>query len=308
MPTDVGGLPVGPGAFEQGASGVGVAGVGDRPLPAARPTGIVGGEQARIFQQWPGVVEAGEVAEFGDGGDSHRPLHATEGLERFHNGGKPPGVDVFVACVCQPLAPFGVFGPGPDLCVKDAGLRGGGPHDLAEPTQGRWAPGGPAGRAAILPEPTGVEATFGRCQIVERSCTRTAQVTHGFGCDRGDIGRRERTGAPQPGPLDGIPTIGGDAVASLLGDSGGGDDPAVVAFLGQRAGEPGPTGSRCLDADQVWGVGLQRAHELIKVALPRANGAQIDDRSLVSFGDVGHGDGVLADSQPTLEWARVRQG
>jgi hypothetical protein len=38
--TDLGGLPVGPGPFDQGASGMSITGVGDRPLPAALPTGI----------------------------------------------------------------------------------------------------------------------------------------------------------------------------------------------------------------------------------------------------------------------------
>jgi hypothetical protein len=40
MPTDLGGIPVGPGPFDQGASGMGVPGFGDRTLPAALTTGI----------------------------------------------------------------------------------------------------------------------------------------------------------------------------------------------------------------------------------------------------------------------------
>jgi len=63
---------------------------------------------------------------------------------------------------------------------------------------------------------------------VERIFTRTAQVMDGFVFDLGDIDRREITGAHQPRSLDGIPTIGVDAVASLLWDQGGGDDPVVI--------------------------------------------------------------------------------
>jgi hypothetical protein len=37
--TDCGGLPVGPGAFDQGASGLGVPGGGDRPRSASLPAG-----------------------------------------------------------------------------------------------------------------------------------------------------------------------------------------------------------------------------------------------------------------------------
>ena len=38
--TDVGGIPVGPSAFDQGESGMGVPGCGDRPLSASLPAGI----------------------------------------------------------------------------------------------------------------------------------------------------------------------------------------------------------------------------------------------------------------------------
>src|SRR5882724_2793289 len=38
--TDFGGMPVSPGAFDQGASGMGVAGFGDRTLPASLTTRI----------------------------------------------------------------------------------------------------------------------------------------------------------------------------------------------------------------------------------------------------------------------------
>lgn len=38
--TDLGGIAVGPGAFDQNASGMRVPGVGERPLSASLPTGI----------------------------------------------------------------------------------------------------------------------------------------------------------------------------------------------------------------------------------------------------------------------------
>jgi hypothetical protein len=37
---DLGGIAVGPGPFDEGAAGMGVAGFGDGPLPAALTTGI----------------------------------------------------------------------------------------------------------------------------------------------------------------------------------------------------------------------------------------------------------------------------
>ena len=65
MPADLGGIAIGPGAFDQGASGMGVAGFGHRPLPAPLPAGIFRGGQAQNFISCSGVIEAGQVAEFG---------------------------------------------------------------------------------------------------------------------------------------------------------------------------------------------------------------------------------------------------
>jgi len=85
------------------------------------------------------------------------------------------------------MEPFGVFGHRPHIFLKDDLLRWGGTHDLVEPAQVRWAPGGPAGIPDILSEQKGFEAKLGRLQIVERIFTRTAQVTNGFVFDFGDI-------------------------------------------------------------------------------------------------------------------------
>jgi hypothetical protein len=85
---------------------------------------------------------------------------------------------------------------------------------------------------------------------VERIFPRPAQVTHGFVFDGGDIDRGEIPGAPQAGPWDGLPTIGVDAIARLLGNQCGGDDPAVVALWGQIAVAPRAPGARFLDEDQ----------------------------------------------------------
>jgi hypothetical protein len=159
-----------------------------------------------------------------------------------------------------------------------------------------------------MPEQNGVEANLGRLPSVARIVTRTAQVTNGFVGDLGDIDRGESPGAHPPGQVDGLPTIGVDAGASLLGDQGGGDDPAGVAFWGQLAVAPGPTGSRFIDEAQVLGFGLPLAHELSTVAWPRAHGAKVDDLSVVIVDDRGHGHGVLVGIQPTIACTRGRPG
>ena len=83
MPTHLGGIPIGPGAFNESTTGMGIAGFGDGPLPAALPRGIFRGDQAQEFHEFSGVLKAGEVTEFGHGGDGHGELHATQGLQGF---------------------------------------------------------------------------------------------------------------------------------------------------------------------------------------------------------------------------------
>ena len=59
-----------------------------------------------------------------------------------------------------------------------------------------------------MPQQKRFQAKFGRLEIVERSFTRAAQVTHGVVLDGWDLDRREIPRAHQPGPLDGLPTVG----------------------------------------------------------------------------------------------------
>jgi hypothetical protein len=159
-----------------------------------------------------------------------------------------------------------------------------------------------------MPQQKRFQAKLGRLEIVERIFTRAAQVTNGFVCDRWDIDRREIPRAHQPRQLDRVTTVGFHAVTGLFGNEGGRDDPADMALFRQRAIEPVATGSRFIDEDQVFGFCLQLAHELINVAWPSANGPKVDDFSVVIFGDIGHGDGVLMDIQPHIECARVIHG
>jgi hypothetical protein len=47
---------------------------------------------------------------------------------------------------------------------------------------------------------------------------------------------------------------------------------------------------------------------VIHVGLPGADGAEVDDRSVVCLGDIGSGDGLLMDIQSDLERARLWHG
>jgi hypothetical protein len=140
---------------------------------------------------WSGVLEAGQVAACSDGGDRHRTRHTTESWQRVHDRAEPPRGALLVACLFQTLEPVRVFGARPDICLEDDVLGGGGTDDLAQPAPVRRAPGGPTGRADIMPQQQGFEAERGRLESVERLFPRTAQGTHSFVVDRWDRDRRE---------------------------------------------------------------------------------------------------------------------
>ena len=191
VPTHVGRIAIGPSPVDEGPTGLGMPGLREASLVSALTTRRLRRRQAHILHELSGVIEAGQVAECGDGGDRHGTLHATEGLERVHHRAKPPGCDLFMAFLVKPLEPFGVLGDRSDLCLEDDWLRWGGTDDRAEPAQVSRAPGGPTGRSDIMPQQKRFQAKRGRLESVERLFTRAAQVTTGFVCDRGDIDRRE---------------------------------------------------------------------------------------------------------------------
>jgi hypothetical protein len=254
------------------------------------------------------VSEAGQVAEFSDGRDRHRPLHATEGLQRVNDRAEPPSGDLLVEFLFQALEPVRGFDDGPDLCLEDDWLGGGGTDDLAQPAQGRRPPSGPARIPAIMPEQQGVEAELGRLEIVERSFPRAAQVTHRVVLDRWDIDGREVPGAPQARPWHGITTSRFDPVAGLLRDQGRGDDPAAVAFLGQIAREPRAAGAGCIDNDERLALGLQVPEALVDITRPGPDRAQRDDFRAIVLGDRGDRDGLLRDIHADVERARLSHG
>ena len=308
VPTHLGRIAVRPGPFDQRPTGMGIASLREAALASALATGICRWRQAQIIHELSRVIEAGQVAELSDGGDRHRQLHTTEGLERVNHRAEPPGGAPLVEFLGKTLEPVGVLGDCPDLCLEDDWLGWGGTDDLAEPAQVRRAPGGPTGIPDIMPQQKGFQAKLGRLEIVERLFTRPTEVTNGFVCDRWDIDRREIPRAHQPRQLDRITTVGFHAVAGLFGNQGGGDDPAELTFFHAIPVAPVAARSRFVDEDQMFGFGLQLAHEVINVTWAGADGPAVGDLSAGLFRDVSDGNRVFVDIQSDVTRARLAHG
>jgi hypothetical protein len=308
MATDVSRVAIGPGAFPQGASGMGMARLGDTALTTALATGICRRGEAEITHLLSGVVNTCEVTQCRHAGDGDGALHPTQGLEDLNHGDQAPGLDLLMACARKPLQAFGGLVHRPDGCLADDLLRGGGTDHLREPAEVGWAPGGPPSIAEIVSQQKGFEPEFGGLQLAQGILAGTTEVTNGFLLDRGDLDRCEIARAQQAGPWHGVTTVGFDAIAGLFGNQGRGDHPADVPPCGEIAIEPIPTGAGFIDKDEGLALRAQLPDEHVEVALARPNGAEEDDLRGMILRHVGDRDRLLMDIQSDIECARLGHG
>jgi hypothetical protein len=157
-------------------------------------------------------------------------------------------------------------------------------------------------------EQKGCEPDLGGLAIADGIVTRAGEVAKGFVLDRGNIDGREIPRAHQARELDGVTPVSLHALARLFGKEGGRDDVADMAFFRQIAREPVPAWSCGLDKDQVLGLGVPLAHELVNVGVPGADGAKGDDLRVGCFGTRGHRDGLFGDVQSAGKRARLVHG
>jgi hypothetical protein len=229
-------------------------------------------------------------------------------LQRLDHRVQTPGVHVLWPFLCETLEAFGRLMHRTDMFLADEVLSRCGTDHLSEPSEVGRAPMGPAHLTAIRSQPQGVKTELGVCEIAEGIVTRPGAIAPGFSCDRGDRDGGAITCAGQAGEWHRIPAVGVDAVAGLLGDPGGGDDPAVIALFGALAGEPGAAGAGLVDEDAVWGLRWHLAEQWIEGTLTRADGPKVHDLGAVILSHVRHSDGVLVHSHANEEGARLRPG
>jgi hypothetical protein len=116
----VGRIAKGPGPGDEGPAGRSMPDLREAAMASALALADADSVRPRSFMRGRGLANAGQDPAGGDAGDSPRQRHATEGLARFHTRGEPPGFDVFVACWCPPMEPFGGCGHRPPICLKGA--------------------------------------------------------------------------------------------------------------------------------------------------------------------------------------------
>jgi hypothetical protein len=76
----------------------------------------------------------------------------------------------------------------------------------------------------------------------------------------------------------------------------------------QIAREPIATWPGFIDEDEVCSLGWHVADELVEVTVAGADGPEVDDLSVVVFGNLGHRHGVFVNVQTDIECARLVHG
>ena len=142
--TDFRGIPVRPGAFDQGSTGMTMARCGDGALTTPLTRGVCRGHQAHELHEVSGMIKAGEVSEFSDHGDRHRALDAASGVKGLDHRLQAPGCTRRVALVFETLEACDRLADRPHIFLEDDVQRGGGTHPCGKPPERGWAPRGPA--------------------------------------------------------------------------------------------------------------------------------------------------------------------
>jgi hypothetical protein len=159
-----------------------------------------------------------------------------------------------------------------------------------------------------VPEPTSFETELGRLEVPPGIFTGAAEIANGVIFNRGHIHRGEIPRAHQARELDCIPTLRCHPVARLVGHEGGRDDIAEMVLLRQLAIEPIPTGPSFIDQEQMRGLGLHLADEVVNVTLACADGPEVGALSAVLLRDVCDGNRVFVDIHSEIQCARLAHG
>ena len=211
------------------------------------------------------MVEASNVADFGDEPDRRDKRDAAQRLERVHDRCPPPSGGELPELVGEPLdAAFGLVDRVAVLLQRDV-LRGEGKTEIGQPPTIRPSPSGTPWIAAALPEQERFQAMFGLGAQADGIFPRADEIAQRFVVGRRDVDRGELAGAMQPGERVAIAPIGLDPIAAALRHARGIDDLAVLPLGGELAMDPKPARAGLIHEAQP-PLGARRARTTLATA------------------------------------------
>jgi len=150
MAAPLGPIAIGLGAFDQEATGMGIARLGDGALTPPCPTGGLGGRESQVCHPLAWVLKAGEMAEFRNPGDGDGELDAAQDWSGFDDRIQAPRLHWGFACWLEALEAFGDRVDRANGFLEDDLLCGGGANPLGEPSEMGGSPVGSARIADIV--------------------------------------------------------------------------------------------------------------------------------------------------------------
>jgi len=299
---------VGPGGFDESSSCVGVAGLGDASEAAVVAAGVLARVEAEEGEELAGIVEAGDIAEFGGEGDGDGELDAAESLKGFDEVGVFPGSGSIAEFGFDTLEALGAFGDSADVFLEDDLLSGSGQSDPRELVEMSGAPDGSAGVLDVVSKQERLEAELGGFEIAHGILACAREIADRFVVDIRDMDRSEIAGSQQACEGDGVAAIGLDSIAGFAGDERWCDDEAGEALLGEIAVEREAARPCFVSEDEARGFGLESSREFVDVAEAGADGAEEDDFIGRVLRGVGDGNGTLMDIQADEKCGRMVHG
>jgi len=177
---DLGRVAVGPGTLDERAPCTAVSGLGDRPLGAFRPGGVLRGDQADKGGELTWVVEAREVPEFSDDGDRHGVLDAAQCLQRFDDGIQAPRCGEVGDLGFEALQPLDLFIDGKDELLEGDLLGRSRADDPGQVAAMSIGPVRTAGVVEAQAQQERLQAQLGRLERDASGVTGTAEVADRF--------------------------------------------------------------------------------------------------------------------------------
>jgi hypothetical protein len=190
---DVCGISVGPGAFDQHASGLRVTGCGACTRPVWRIPGIRRGDPAPIVPHVARFPDVRQVAACGHVGQGHDARHPPRAIQSRDHWRPSPVVELSLPCLLQALQAFGGRMDRADVLLEDERWRWGGTDHCGAPPLTGQAPGSLARLPDLLPAPDGVESARGGLQVPHDIVAGTGEIAYRCICHSGTRGRGEIT-------------------------------------------------------------------------------------------------------------------